>query len=48
MAGFITSVLVINYMPRLSVITNNAELRNEIAKGYKMILPVVGLLAIAI
>ena len=46
--GFITSVLVVYYMPRLSEITNKFELRKEISKGYKMILPVVGLLAVAI
>lgn len=43
--GFITSVLVVYYMPRLSEITNKQELKSEIGKGYKMILPVVGLLA---
>jgi PST family polysaccharide transporter len=46
--GFITSVLVVYYMPRLSEIQSKAELRNEIAKGYKMILPIVGAIAFLI
>jgi PST family polysaccharide transporter len=46
--GFITSVLVVYYMPRLSEINNKSELRNEILKGYKIILPVVGIIAILI
>ena len=35
-------------MPRLSEINSKAELRNEIAKGYKIILPVVGTVAFLI
>lgn len=46
--GFIISVLVVYYMPRLSEIQSKAELRNEIAKGYKIILPVVGAIAFLI
>lgn len=46
--GFITSVLVVYYMPRLSEIQNKIELRKEIVNGYKIILPVVGLIAFTI
>lgn len=46
--GFITSVLGVYYMPRLSEIHSKVELRNEIAKGYKIILPVVGIIAFMI
>lgn len=46
--GFITSVLGVYYMPRLSEIHNKMELRNEILKGYKIILPVVGVVAFLI
>jgi PST family polysaccharide transporter len=46
--GFITSVLVVYYMPRLSEIQNKIELRKEIVNGYKIILPVVGLVAFMI
>jgi PST family polysaccharide transporter len=46
--GFITTVLVVYYMPRLSEIQSKSELRNEIFKGYKIILPVVGTLAFLI
>jgi PST family polysaccharide transporter len=46
--GFITSVLGVYYMPRLSEIQNRTELRNEIARGYKIILPVVGIIAFLI
>ncbi len=45
---FITSVLGVYYMPRLSEITTKTELRNEIFKGYKIILPIVGLVAFVI
>ena len=45
---FITSVLVVYYMPRLSEIQLKQELKAEIFKGYKLILPVVGLLALLI
>lgn len=46
--GFITTVLAVYYMPRLSEINNKIELRHEIIKGYKMILPVVGAIAFLI
>lgn len=43
--AFITTVLSIYYLPRLSEIVDKAELRMELIKGYKIILPVVGILA---
>jgi O-antigen/teichoic acid export membrane protein len=46
--AFITSVLGVYYMPRLSEIQDKIELRNEIVKGYKFILPVVGCIALFI
>lgn len=46
--GFITSVLSVYYMPRLSELKNKKELRNEILNGYKLILPVVGSIALLI
>ncbi|MEO6838872.1 MAG: O-antigen translocase [Ginsengibacter sp.] len=46
--GFITSVLAVYYMPRLSEIQSKIELRKEIIKGYKIILPIVGLIAFLI
>jgi PST family polysaccharide transporter len=46
--GFITSVLAVYYMPRLSEIQSKSELRVEIIKGYKTILPVVAVIALII
>ena len=46
--AFITTVLSVYYLPRLSEINTNAELRKEIIKGYKVILPAVGALAFLI
>ncbi len=46
--GFITTVLAVYYMPRLSEIQSRKLLRAEILKGYKIVLPVVGILAFAI
>jgi polysaccharide transporter, PST family len=46
--GFVTSVLGVYYLPKLSGIQGKLELRNEIEKGYKIILPIVGILAILI
>lgn len=46
--GFITSVLAVYYMPRLSEIQSKQEMKNEIIKGYKLILPVVGIIALII
>lgn len=40
--GFITSVLVVYYMPRLSELTDKTEIKKEIRNGYKLILPIVG------
>lgn len=46
--AFITTVLGVYYLPRLSEINSKIELRKEIFYGYKIILPVVGLLALFI
>ncbi len=46
--GFITAVLAVYYMPRLSEIQVKSELRVEIIKGYKTILPVVAAIALII
>lgn len=46
--AFITSVLGVYYLPRLSEINNKPELRKEIFNGYKIILPVVMALAFLI
>ncbi|MEO6813490.1 MAG: O-antigen translocase [Ginsengibacter sp.] len=46
--GFITSVLAVYYMPRLSEIKSKKEMRNEIINGYKLVLPVVGIIALII
>lgn len=46
--AFITSVLGVYYLPRLSELQTKIELRKEILKGYKTILPVVGVLALLI
>lgn len=42
----ITTSLSIYYLPRLSEITNKCELKKELFSGYKIILPVVSLLAL--
>jgi PST family polysaccharide transporter len=46
--AFITTVLGVYYMPRLSEIRDKAEMRREIISGYKIIMPVVTILALAI
>lgn len=46
--GFASSVLIVYYMPRLSELKDKQEIRKEIRYGYKMILPVVGLLSLSI
>lgn len=46
--AFITTVLGLYYLPRLSEISSKDELKNEIVKGYKIILPVVGVIAFLI
>lgn len=43
--AFITTVLSVYYLPRLSEIKHPFELKREINQGYKIILPVVGLMA---
>lgn len=43
----ITTSLSIYYLPRLSEINNKGELRKELISGYKIILPVVSLLALS-
>jgi len=46
--GFITSVLGVYYMPRLSELNSKVELRHEIIAGYKIILPIVAAIAFLI
>ena len=46
--AFITSVLGVYYMPRLSELKSKVELRNEVLNGYKIILPIVGGIAFLI
>lgn len=46
--AFITTVLSVYYLPRLSEITEKSELRKELIKGYKIILPAVAIMAFAI
>lgn len=46
--GFVSSVLVVYYMPRLSELKTPPEIKKEILYGYKMILPVVGILSLSI
>lgn len=46
--GFITTVLAVYYMPRLSEIKDQKEMKSEIINGYKLILPIVGLMAFLI
>lgn len=46
--GFITSVLGVYYMPKLSEIQSKIELGKEIMKGYKTILPIVAIIAFLI
>ncbi len=44
----IVSTISIYYLPRLSEITNKAELRQELLKGYQILLPLVAILSIMI
>ena len=44
----VTTALSIYYLPRLSELSDNAEIRSELFSGYKIILPVVSLMAVAI
>ena len=46
--AFITTVLGVYYLPRLSELKNKEELRAEVLKGYSVVLPVIGGLALAI
>lgn len=46
--GFITTVLSVYYLPRLAELKEKHELRKEIKKGYTLILPTVGILALTI
>jgi O-antigen/teichoic acid export membrane protein len=46
--GFITAVLSVYYLPRLSEIRAKPELNKEILNGYKLILPSAGILALMI
>jgi polysaccharide transporter, PST family len=45
---FITTVIGVYYMPRLSEIREKAELRKEILSAYKIIMPVVTVMALLI
>lgn len=45
---FVTTTLSIYYLPRLSEIKDNNELRHEIFNGYKVILPIVITIALSI
>jgi PST family polysaccharide transporter len=44
----VTTSLSIYYLPRLSEIQDNVELKKEIFDGYKLILPIVSVLALSI
>ncbi|MGV8002185.1 O-antigen translocase [Photorhabdus temperata subsp. temperata] len=44
----VTTALSIYYLPRLSEITNNKELKKEIIQGYKFIIPIVTICALLI
>lgn len=46
--AFVTTVLSIYYLPRLSEIVEKAQLKQEIIKGYKTILPIVAAMALVI
>ncbi|MCZ2396337.1 MAG: O-antigen translocase [Chitinophagales bacterium] len=46
--GFVSSVLVVYYMPKLSELKTADEIRKEIRYGYKIILPVVGILSLSV
>ena len=44
----VTTSLSVYYLPRLSEIKHNLELKKEIISGYKIILPVISILAFGI
>ena len=46
--AFVTTVLSVYYLPRLSEINNKKELKQEIKNGYKIVLPIVGFMALSI
>lgn len=46
--SFITMVLSVYYMPKLSAINDRKEMRKEILQGYKLVIPTITLLAIFI
>ena len=46
--SFIVTVLSVYYLPKLSELKTGKELKEEILKGYKLILPAVGVLAVII
>ncbi|MEO7561808.1 MAG: O-antigen translocase [Ferruginibacter sp.] len=46
--SFITTVLSVYYLPRLSELKEKHELKHEIIKGYKTLLPIVGVMAFLI
>ncbi len=46
--SFITTVLIVYYFPRYSEIKNSKDLLTEIKKGYLIILPAVGVLALGV
>ncbi|MBA2249346.1 MAG: O-antigen translocase [Chitinophagaceae bacterium] len=43
---FITTILGVYYLPTLSSLKENHEIKKEIIRGYKIVLPIVGCLAI--
>lgn len=45
---FVTTVLGVYYLPKLSELISKEEIKYEIFKGYKIILPIVATLALAI
>jgi len=45
---FVTTSLSVYYLPRLSEIQDNQELKKEILSGYKIILPIVSVVALSI
>lgn len=44
--AFVTTVLGVYYLPKLSELRTNAEVRTEIFRAYKVVLPVVAFLAL--
>lgn len=46
--GFVTSVLAVYYLPRLSELTTRQEIRKEVINGYKVILPTVAVISFII